>query len=153
MKETGIYTSTPKTKSSIRTIKLPDSIFELLKEYKKEQLQQMLLVGDRWNDTNRLFTTWDGYPIGPDTVHHWLKKFCEDEGLRYVSVHSFRHLNATLLIGNGAEVKTVSSALGHSQASTTMNIYAHSFAEAQAKASSALADTLSFDITAHKKKA
>ena len=83
--------------------------------------------------------------MGPDSVRHWLGKFCKREGLRYVNVHSFRHLNASMLIRNGVDVRTVSAALGHSQTSTTLNIYAHAFDEAQAKASEAIADTLNLD--------
>ena len=101
----------------------------------------------------RLFIQWDGSPMGPDTVRHWLRKFCDEEGLRYVSIHSFRHLNASLLISNGADVKTVSSALGHAQTTTTMNIYAHSFAEAQARASEALANSIDLKSSSHKKQA
>ncbi len=144
-KEKGMFTSTPKTKSSVRTLKLPDQIFDLLRELKAEQAKQRFAVGDRWNENDRLFIQWDGSPMGPDTVRHWLRKFCDEEGLRYVSIHSFRHLNASLLISNGADVKTVSSALGHAQTTTTMNIYAHSFAEVQARASEALANALRFD--------
>ncbi len=54
----------------------------------------------------------------------------------------FRHLSATLLIGGGADVRSVSAVLGHSQTSTTMNIYAHSIAEAQARASDILENLL-----------
>lgn len=62
--------------------------------------------------------------------------------MRRVSVHSFRHLNATLLIGAGTDIRTVSAVLGHSQTSTTLNIYAHSFAAQQAAASEAVANVL-----------
>lgn len=152
-KEKGVFTSTPKTKSSMRTLKLSEHIFDLLRELKAEQAKQRFAVGDRWNENDRLFIQWDGSPMGPDTVRHWLRKFCDEEGLRYVSIHSFRHLNASLLISNGADVKTVSSALGHAQTTTTMNIYAHSFAEVQALASKALADSLDLKPADHKKKA
>ncbi|MBQ8935352.1 MAG: tyrosine-type recombinase/integrase, partial [Oscillospiraceae bacterium] len=57
-------------------------------------------------------------------------------------IHQFRHLNATLLINSGTDARTVSSALGHSQVSTTLNIYTHTFAEAQARAGETLADVL-----------
>lgn len=43
---------------------------------------------------------------------------------------------------NGVDVKTVSTALGHSQVSTTTNIYAHTFAKVQAEASDAIAKAL-----------
>ena len=69
--------------------------------------------------------------------------------MRKVNIHSFRHLNASLLINGGADVKTVSAVLGHAQTSTTLNIYAHSFAAAQAAALEAVADT----IELHKKQA
>ena len=64
--------------------------------------------------------------------------------MRKVNIHSFRHLNASLLINSGTDIKTVSAALGHAQTSTTLNIYAHTFAAAQAKATNAIADVLNF---------
>lgn len=144
-KEKGIFEGTPKTEGSYRCLKLPAKVMEALREYKQAQDEDIRKLGDRWHETDRLFTTWDGHPMGPDSVRHWLGKFCKREGLRYVNVHSFRHLNASMLIQNGVDVRTVSAALGHSQTSTTLNIYAHAFDEAQAKASEAIADTLNLD--------
>ena len=57
------------------------------------------------------------------------------------AIHSFRHLNASLLITNGVDVKIVSTVLGHSQVSTT-NIYSHTFAKVQAEAAEAIAAAL-----------
>lgn len=107
-------------------------------------------MGDRWIDTDRLFTACDERPIGNSTPLKWLDDFFKRTGLRKVTIHSFRHLNASLLINAGVDVKTVSATLGHSQVSTTLNIYAHTFAQAQARASEAVADALNFD---EKKKA
>ena len=56
-----------------------------------------------------------------------------------------RHLNASLLINAGVDVVAVSGDLGHSQVSTTSNIYCHMFQEAQARTSNAIAEALSFD--------
>ena len=145
-KETGIFEGTPKTKGSFRSLKLPEKVFDILKEYKAAQDHDIELLCDRWNPTDRLFTTWDGHPMGPDSVRTWLRRFCEREGIKYVNIHAFRHINASMLISNGVDVRTVSAALGHSQTSTTLNIYAHAFDEAQAKASEAIADTLNLDI-------
>ncbi len=149
----GTFTGTPKTAGSIRTLKVPLAVIDLLREYRRAQTIERLKVGDRWINSDRLFTQWNGAPMSPDAVRHWLERFCRREGLRYVNVHSFRHLNASLLISSGADVKTVSSALGHSQATTTLNIYAHSFAEAQARASEAIANVLNLNITDAKKQA
>ena len=64
--------------------------------------------------------------------------------MKRINIHSLRHLNATLLINSGADICTTSAALGHSNTTTTLNIYAHTFEEAQAKASEAVADILKF---------
>jgi site-specific recombinase XerD len=97
--------------------------------------------------TDRLFIAWNGEPMGTSTPLKWLNCFVERSGMRKVTVHSFRHLNASLLINNDVDVKTVSAALGHAQPSTTLNIYAHTFAQAQAKASEAVGDVLNFKKT------
>lgn len=143
-KEKGTYTSTPKTKTSQRSLKLPDTVIMQLRRYKTEQIKERMKLGDQWIDTDRIFTAWNGEPMGVDSARHWLTKFCNRNGLPCVNVHSFRHLNASLLINNGVDVRTVSATLGHSQTSTTLNIYAHAFQEAQAKASEAVANALDF---------
>ena len=51
-----------------------------------------------------------------------------------ISVHSLRHTNASLLISQGVDVRTVASLLGHAQASTTLDIYAHAFDKNKRKA-------------------
>ncbi len=50
-----------------------------------------------------------------------------------LNVHSLRHTNASLLIAQGVDVRTVASLLGHAQASTTLDIYAHAFDKINAK--------------------
>lgn len=138
----GMYESTPKTKKSLRTLKLPQIAFDVLQELKTEQTKKRLLLGSQWQYTDYVFTTECGAPMGADTPRHFLEKFCDRNNLPRVCVHSFRHLNASLLIANGVDVKTVSASLGHSQVSTTLNIYAHAFQEQQAKASEVIANAL-----------
>lgn len=138
----GMMTGTPKTKTSCRSLKLPEIVFQQLSEHRAEQDADRAKMGDLWHNTDRIFTTWDGQPMGGDTPRHWLEKFCKENNLPVVNVHSFRHLNATLLISKGTDIKTVSAALGHSQTSTTLDIYAHAFQEQQAKASEAVANAL-----------
>ena len=52
----------------------------------------------------------------------------------YYADHSLRHTNASLLIAQGVDVRTVASLLGHAQASTTLDIYAHAFDKNKRKA-------------------
>lgn len=147
--KSGIYTDTPKTKGSRRSLKLPATVVSLLRQFRAVQAEERLQVGDCWIDTDRLFVSWNGKPSHPNLAQNWLTKFCNRTGMRHVNIHSFRHLNASLLINSGADIKTVSAVLGHAQTSTTLNIYAHSFAAAQAAALEAVADT----IELHKNKA
>ena len=138
----GIVTTATKTAKSRRTLKLPAWIFDLVKRLRVDQARQRLALGDQWHETGRLFTNTTGGPIQPEMAYKWLKSFCEEKKLPFYGVHQFRHLNASLLIYNGEDVKAVSAALGHSQTSTTLNIYAHTFETAQARASDALAEML-----------
>lgn len=144
-KERGVFTDIPKTKNSHRSLKLPESIFPALQQYKIEQAERRLKLGDRWINSNRLFTTWNGKPQHPSCMPKTLKRFCDKNGLPYYGIHSFRHLNASLLITNGVDVRTVSASLGHSQTSTTLDIYSHTFEAVQAQASQAVANALPFN--------
>ena len=58
---------------------------------------------------------------------------------------AFGHLHASLLVGAGIDPTTVSGILGHSQVSTTLNLYSHMFRENQAKACDAVANA--FNLT------
>lgn len=138
----GHYTDTPKTKTSIRSIFMPDEMIMALKERQEEQKKDRESVGDRWKETDRIFTDMEGGTLGSSSMYNWLVRFCEKTGMRRVSLHSFRHLNATLLISNGVDVKTVSALLGHAQTSTTLNIYSHALKTAQAKATQTVANAI-----------
>lgn len=138
----GVYTSTPKTKSSYRQIYLQPNILDLIKQLRKEQQEQAVKIGDLWEDNDRLFTTWCGKPMHPNTTYTWLNRFCENENIPFKGIHSFRHAVATQAITNGVDIKTVSSILGHSQTSTTLNIYAHAVQQSNVKALNLMADLL-----------
>lgn len=138
----GVFTDETKTEKSYRTLKLPRAVFQALRQHRADQSQARLLMGDLWEDHDRLFTGETGKPLHPNSPYHWLSRFCEETGQRFLGIHAFRHLNATLLINGGADVKTVSASLGHSNVTTTLNIYAHTFEEAQARAAETVADVL-----------
>ena len=140
--EKGVYTSTPKTKSSYRELFLQSNILDLIKQLKTEQQEQADKIGDLWVENDRLFITWCGKPMHPNTPYTWLERFCKDEGIPFKGLHSFRHSVATQAITNGVDVKTVSALLGHSQTSTTLNIYAHAVQKSNVKALNLMAGLL-----------
>lgn len=120
--EKGLYTDTPKTEKSRRTIKMSDNLVQLLKEFKQYQQEQAAALGDKWEKSNRLFTNATGAPLNPDRLTSWFNAFVKKNGLPDISVHSLRHTNATLMIQQGVNVKAISSRLGHAKTTTTINI-------------------------------
>lgn len=140
--EKGIYTDTTKNESSVRSIKLPAASIQMLKQYRSWQTQLRLMLGDQWNQSDRLFTMPDGSPIHPDTLTNWFSGFIERHDLPKITLHGLRHTNATLLIAAGTNLRTVASRLGHSKVSTTTDIYAHAIRSADAAAAEVLDDVL-----------
>lgn len=140
--EKGIYDDDTKNATSRRVIRVPAPAVALLKELRAYQAQERLRLGDQWQNSKKVFTSWNGKPIHPDTVSGWFRKFVIRHNLPPVHVHSLRHTNATLLIYNGTDIKTVSQRLGHADVTTTGNIYTHAIKTADERASEALADIL-----------
>ena len=67
-------------------------------------------------------------PMTPNSFTWRMKLILKKNGLpEKLNVHSLRHTNASLLIANGTDVATVAGLLGHSQPSTTLDIYTHAF--------------------------
>ena len=142
----GAYIDTPKTECSLRTLKISGYALRLLTEYYGWQKAYAASIGSKWNDNGWVFTNWCGdlmYTNGPE---RYFKKLCETNGLPKVTIHSLRHLNASLLIHAGLDIKTVQAWLGHSSATTTLNIYAHEFQAVQALASAAITDKLEVSL-------
>ena len=145
----GIYTDSPKTKKSFRSIKLPPEIIEIVQRYKRRQAEYIASVGDKWVtqikgyggklvDNDRLFTQNFGLPMHPNTPNTYFERLCQRKGMNYHSVHSLRRFNASTQIFAGVDIRTVSSNLGHSLVSTTMNLYAKEIAQAQAASMQAI---------------
>lgn len=130
----GVHLDTPKTKSSRRTIKIPQSCVQMLKQYRGIQAAHRLSIGDLWHDNNMVFPAWDGQIMHPDALTKWFKGFRERHDLPHITLHGLRHTNASLLIAGGVDLRTVANRLGHSRAATTANIYAHAIQSADAAA-------------------
>ena len=125
VKGLGTITKQPKNESLKRVISIPDSVILLLKQYKASQNEQRFACGDKWVHSDRLFTQWDGKPMYPHTPSVWFNDFIKEKGLPHITFHQLRHTSASLLIGSGVDVLTVSKRLGHAKTSTTLDIYSH----------------------------
>ena len=106
----------------------------LLKQHKAHQAEDRLGVGDLWQQSNRLFTAWDGQPLHIDTITKWFPKFLKKYELPPLPFHGLRHTAATLLINQNLNAKLISSRMGHSNISTTFDIYGHALKSADKEA-------------------
>jgi integrase len=131
-KELGIYTDTPKSDASRRPVRLREEVIAFIQQFREYQDKEKEMLGDKWQENDRLFTQWDGAPMSTNAPHAFFKRLCKRTGMKYVNIHSWRHFNASLLIFSGLDVKTVQSHLGHSSATTTLSIYCHEIQEAKA---------------------
>ncbi|MBP3854809.1 MAG: site-specific integrase, partial [Ruminiclostridium sp.] len=89
----GIYTETPKTAQSVRSLKVPEEVMDFLRKWQGLQTKQKEQAGDLWTDNDRIFTKWNGDPLHRSAPRNYFVKFCERTGMRYVSCHSMRHIN------------------------------------------------------------
>ncbi len=135
----GIIADDTKTASSRRSLPLSDELMAELRNYRAWQLEERLKVGDQWNDTDRLFTRWDGNPMNPDSFTQWFSVFTERHGLPNITPHGLRHTNASIMISSReTPITTISQRLGHSSPDTTMKVYAHPIEDANVHATETL---------------
>jgi integrase len=81
------------------------------------------------------------HPIHPDTASHYVRALAKKAGVD-LHLHQLRHGNATRLIGDGHDVRTVAGRLGHRDASTTLRVYAHALPERDREAAAAIGRSL-----------
>ncbi len=143
----GVYTDTTKTRLSQRTLKFPQEVMDLLKQLREEQDEEALKWGDKWIESDRLFTKDNGEPQHPNTTYTWLERFCKKNGIPFHGLNSFPGLWWRLLLIQGLKIATVSGALGHSNVSTTSNIYCHILEHSRATVSEASTNALNFSST------
>ncbi len=105
--EKGVFEEETKTFSSKRVIKVGGAVIEMLRDFKAWQETEAAKLGDKWADSGKIFTSWDGRPINPCTVTSWFHKFIIKHELPYISIHGLRHTNASLMISSGVPNQTL----------------------------------------------
>ena len=116
-----------KTKSSLRTLPLIGSFREYYLQVKEAQELNKQVCGNCYNYEYDGFVFVDelGERMRVEYLTNAFPKFLESHGLRRMRFHDLRHSCASLLLANGVPLKHIQEWLGHSDFTTTANIYAH----------------------------
>lgn len=113
IKKTELLIDTPKTATSMRDIPIIRELHDVLKPLKKVVRNDFFVL------TN------DAKPTEPRTYRNYYKKLLKTLGIPPIKFHGLRHSFATRCIESKCDYKTLSVILGHSDISTTLNLYVH----------------------------
>ena len=112
-RHTELVIGTPKTKNSVRDIPMSRELLKVIRPLKK------LMNEDYYIVTN------EAKPTEPRTYRNYYKQLLKQLGIPDLKFHGLRHSFATRCIESQCDYKTVSVILGHSNISTTLNLYVH----------------------------
>lgn len=126
-KHIEVATDTTKTKSSMRTLPLVPDFRKLLLKKKEAQARYRKLCGRSYCTEYLEYVCVNelGERLKPNALSAGFKRVLETNGMRVIRLHDLRHSCASLLLANGVPMKQIQEWLGHSDFSTTANIYAH----------------------------
>jgi integrase len=117
--------TTPKTKSSNRTIRLLPETVNLLKGYKVNDKECVLKYQSYHQYNNYIFHSPFGHPMRAVVARDYFKQVCKNAGVPILSPNALRHSHAVHLLEAGADIKTVSARLGHASTRITADVYVH----------------------------
>ncbi|MBS7578330.1 MULTISPECIES: site-specific integrase [unclassified Enterococcus] len=114
--------STPKTRTSIRSIYLDDYTIKVLKNYLNQQRRHLLKIG---TNSNKILFTNDGNSYMSSSTLRKFKNLQIKAGLPVITIHGLRHTHTSIALEAGASIKEVQNRLGHANSSITLDIYTH----------------------------
>lgn len=126
--KTKIYEQeSAKTKSSLRTLPLVGTFREYFSEVKAAQEVNKRVCGNCYNYKydGYVFVDEMGELMNPNYLTNYFPEYIQKHGMKKMRFHDLRHSCASLLLANGVPLKQIQDWLGHSDFSTTANIYAH----------------------------
>lgn len=127
-----------KTLESYRSIRISNSLFEILVRHKQLQDNNKQLLGNDYKNNGFVCCNSDGTIVDPSVYSKRFTKVVKVSGLQPIRFHDLRHSFATNMIRLGVPVNTVSKMLGHSSPVITLTVYAHVLNEMQDEAVSKL---------------
>ena len=143
VKGRGCIRETPKTKTSLRTLTLNESLVTAFQWHKSRQDAERKLMGNAWEQNDYVFvreTT--GKAVLPNSLYTILKSILHDLGMPHFRLHDLRHTVASCLRQQGYDVAQISKVLGHARISTTLDVYMHLFEHDTENVADAIDDLL-----------
>jgi integrase len=137
----------PKTSRSRRTISIPSRVVDALKRHRDRQDVHQLEAGGRWQDWGLVFVTSIGSPLNQSNFRKDWVVTRKLAGLPdKVRFHDLRHSALSLMADRGVPAHDLMAIAGHSQITTTMQLYVHSSAENRKAAAKTLDDLFPVDF-------
>lgn len=126
--------STPKTVTSNRVIVVGEKTLEVLRIQQREVELKKALARSRWQENDLVFPTSIGTPFNQSNMLKHYSAIQKAANLKHIRFHDLRHIAASIMLNHGIPLLTVSYILGHSQPSTTLNMYGHQFSAMELQA-------------------
>ncbi|HVD18697.1 MAG TPA: tyrosine-type recombinase/integrase, partial [Propionibacteriaceae bacterium] len=120
-----IEVGSPKTARGRRTVALDPGTVAALREHRKRQAAERLLMGVGFTDHGLAFCLPDGRPLHPERFSRTFSRQTAHAGLPAIRLHDLRHTWATLALSAGEHPKVVQERLGHANVSITLDVYSH----------------------------
>ena len=123
----GTFEKSTKSDSSNRMVYIAPTTMRVLRKYQQFQNEQRLLLGSKWQNSERVFTTDFGEDTHPDRPYKILKHIIKKYNLKDITFHALRHTSISLQISSGIQAQIISKRAGHSNVAITHSIYSHFF--------------------------
>lgn len=120
-----VYSDSTKTDSSNRVLPLTSNMRTYLQKVQRQQAENKKLFGDTYVDSGYVCVHPNGVPIRPDYVTPHFQRRLREIGLPVIRFHDLRHSAVYALRKGGCDAKDIQAWLGHSDITTTLNVYGH----------------------------
>ena len=134
-----------KSYCSNRTFQLLPDVKDVLLKLKDQQENYKTRLGSGYHNNDYIFKNPNGIPYRPDSLTRSFKRALERHGLPQMRYHDLRHSTASILVDKGWDINDIKEWLGHSDISTTANIYAHISHRKKISLAKDLEKTFTFD--------
>lgn len=135
----GLRIKLPKTAAGRRTISLPTSTVNALRDHRRQTLETRMQLGlGTLPPDAPVFGTIEGQLLSPHLITNRWRRAVKNRKLPQVSFHALRHSHASALIAAGLDVVAVSRRLGHASPALTLGVYSHLFENSDDRAAAAI---------------